>query len=101
VSLCYNTGWGDKVVEHAIKTGKTEEIDVRFISNNGVRFTRGSLLAVEEQDEGKYKGKYKAFVVDDLRYDKTNQLAAIRSIHMSHIRYRECDLDKKQRKLHK
>lgn len=97
VSLCYNTGWGNNVIAHAIKTGKAEETDVRFISENGVRFTRGSLLAVEEQSSDKYK----AFVVDDLRHDKTDQRAAIRPLHMNYIRYRECDIDKKQRKLRK
>lgn len=99
VSLCYNTGWGNIVIADAIRTGKTEETDVRFISKNGVRFTRGSLLSVEEPHDT--NGKYKAFVIDDLRHDKSGEIAAIRPFHMNYIRYRDCDLDKKQRELHK
>ena len=45
VALSYSTGWGDPNIAKKIMQGVAEAVDVRFISKDGLRFTRGKLVA--------------------------------------------------------
>ena len=94
VTLSYNTGWGDRTISNGINKGTYEAIDMRFISKNGARFSKGILVA---QGGPLQNGYSRAFVEE---YN-THEKAPIRPEHMEYIYYNEGNISKKDRKLHK
>jgi hypothetical protein len=93
VTLSYTTGWGDPTIANGIREGKYEARDMRFLSKDGARFSKGTLVAQGEPLENGYR---RAFVEE---YN-THRKAPIRPEHMEFIYYNERNISKKKRKLH-